>query len=123
MIRRPPRSTRTDTLVPYTTLFRSKVPADAEGPQRLRDIAAVSELSRSQAHRYLLSYVNTGMVRQDSESGQIGRAHVCTPVTNAHLVCRLLLEKKNKPQVLCVRHHAKKTTTQMKTIYHITDEK
>src|SRR3546814_18713046 len=26
MIRRPPRSTRTDTLVPYTTLFRS--PAD-----------------------------------------------------------------------------------------------
>src|SRR3546814_5549432 len=27
--------------------------------------------------------------------GQIGRAHVGTPVTNAHLVCRLLLEKKN----------------------------
>src|SRR3546814_20405948 len=25
MIRRPPRSTRTDTLVPYTTLFRSAV--------------------------------------------------------------------------------------------------
>src|SRR3546814_20770704 len=25
MIRRPPRSTRTDTLVPYTTLFRSMV--------------------------------------------------------------------------------------------------
>src|SRR3546814_16915244 len=32
MIRRPPRSTRTDTLFPYTTLFRSKprpVPAGA----------------------------------------------------------------------------------------------
>src|SRR3546814_15425312 len=25
MLRRPPRSTRTDTLFPYTTLFRSKV--------------------------------------------------------------------------------------------------
>src|SRR3546814_13673396 len=25
MIRRPPRSTRTDTLFPYTTLFRSRV--------------------------------------------------------------------------------------------------
>src|SRR3546814_9013907 len=25
MIRRPPRSTRTDTLLPYTTLFRSSV--------------------------------------------------------------------------------------------------
>src|SRR3546814_1314551 len=28
MIRRPPRSTRTDTLFPYTTLFRSKRSAD-----------------------------------------------------------------------------------------------
>src|SRR3546814_3507789 len=27
---------------------------------------------------------------------QIGRAHVCTPVTNAHLVCRLPLEKKTQ---------------------------
>src|SRR3546814_10870583 len=26
MIRRPPRSTRTDTLFPYTTLFRSRLP-------------------------------------------------------------------------------------------------
>src|SRR3546814_8444156 len=30
MIRRPPRSTRTDTLFPYTTLFRSPAPASAE---------------------------------------------------------------------------------------------
>src|SRR3546814_6407016 len=28
MIRRPPRSTRTDTLVPYTTLFRSLLQRD-----------------------------------------------------------------------------------------------
>src|SRR3546814_1889397 len=28
-----------------------------------------------------------------SDPQQIGRAHVRTPVTNAHLVCRLLLEK------------------------------
>src|SRR3546814_13538448 len=33
MIRRPPRSTRTDTLFPYTTLFRSHLPA---GVTRLR---------------------------------------------------------------------------------------
>src|SRR3546814_4102974 len=31
MIRRPPRSTRTDTLFPYTTLFRSAVGSAAEG--------------------------------------------------------------------------------------------
>src|SRR3546814_994254 len=29
MIRRPPRSTRTDTLFPYTTLFRSAVVTDS----------------------------------------------------------------------------------------------
>src|SRR3546814_7121658 len=33
MIRRPPRSTRTDTLFPYTTLFRSP-PASATPPAR-----------------------------------------------------------------------------------------
>src|SRR3546814_8378389 len=33
-------------------------------------------------------------------NGEIGRAHVRTPVTNAHLVCRLLLEKqKNKERL------------------------
>src|SRR3546814_5724822 len=31
MIRRPPRSTRTDTRFPYTTLFRSKANAGAAG--------------------------------------------------------------------------------------------
>src|SRR3546814_2132963 len=31
MIRRPPRSTRTDTLVPYTTLVRSNRRVDAAG--------------------------------------------------------------------------------------------
>src|SRR3546814_20878857 len=41
MIRRPPRSTRTDTLFPYTTLFRScsaplrVVPGRGIAPQRL----------------------------------------------------------------------------------------
>src|SRR3546814_18013306 len=32
MIRRPPRSTRTDTLFPYTTLFRSSSGAAAAAP-------------------------------------------------------------------------------------------
>src|SRR3546814_4015790 len=34
MIRRPPRSTRTDTLFPYTTLFRSCIGPDARREQR-----------------------------------------------------------------------------------------
>src|SRR3546814_6564555 len=32
MIRRPPRSTRTDTLFPYTTLFRSPGPEGGQPP-------------------------------------------------------------------------------------------
>src|SRR3546814_1107004 len=36
----------------------------------------------------------------DKRVHEIGRAHVLTPVTNAHIVCRLLLEKK-KTQTSC----------------------
>src|SRR3546814_7283093 len=57
MIRRPPRSTRTDTLFPYPTLFRS-LPAFANlaprvlaiwpytGPGRARSLVAIQEPSR-----------------------------------------------------------------------------
>src|SRR3546814_7086768 len=37
MIRRPPRSTRTDTLFPYTTLFRSPVRPAGPGDRRQCD--------------------------------------------------------------------------------------
>src|SRR3546814_10509769 len=43
--------------------------------------------------------VHLGEIRHIGEPdrrAEIGRAHVCTPVTNAHLVCRLLLEKKKR---------------------------
>src|SRR3546814_4345835 len=33
-------------------------------------------------------------LRDQTALGEIGRAHVCTPVTNAHLVCRLQLVQK-----------------------------
>src|SRR3546814_17467868 len=49
MIRRPPRSTRTDTLFPYTTLFRSKLaPRAHERPQvcLLRILGQTREESR-----------------------------------------------------------------------------
>src|SRR3546814_17575435 len=38
MILRPPRSTRTDTLFPYTTLFRSLAPMIAQGEKSLRGL-------------------------------------------------------------------------------------
>src|SRR3546814_4678215 len=58
MIRRPPRSTRTDTLFPYTTLFRSdhplrggeprverlRIPREFRGAQVLRSEEHTSEL-------------------------------------------------------------------------------
>src|SRR3546814_4898796 len=40
MIRRPPRSTRTDTLFPYTTLFRSQRRRTQCGPVLSRIVAA-----------------------------------------------------------------------------------
>src|SRR3546814_2964276 len=42
MIRRPPRSTRTDTLFPYTTLFRSAASSPASPRSRRRSSASAS---------------------------------------------------------------------------------
>src|SRR3546814_15063607 len=59
MIRRPPRSTRTDTLFPYTTLFRSGQPRLAVGAHRrhrlrhqdhLRHLAVAVQCDRSEEH-------------------------------------------------------------------------
>src|SRR3546814_6614093 len=48
MIRRPPRSTRTDTLFPYTTLFRSTVDGAVLRPRDTVHAGAVLELSAEQ---------------------------------------------------------------------------
>src|SRR3546814_8492973 len=100
--RRPPRSTRTDTLFPYTTLFRSTlIPVRRRAAtfvelrtvprQSSRRGRAYAPACRSRRRRRWTSQPPPQMTRM----AKIGRAHVCTPVTNAHLVCRLLLEKKN----------------------------
>src|SRR3546814_17144068 len=52
MIRRPPRSTRTDTLFPYTTLFRSRLdlvqpPVD---PRLRPDAGFLHHVARPQLH-------------------------------------------------------------------------
>src|SRR3546814_18487550 len=52
MIRRPPRSTRTDTLLPYTTLFRSAGPPPVD-PVRAVDVPGRDDDRRNAArHRH-----------------------------------------------------------------------
>src|SRR5688572_32277249 len=74
MIRRPPRS----TLFPYTTLFRSSACALTAGRSR----------NRAAASRALVRWVD---LRPRSEE------HTSELQSQSNLVCRLLLEKKNKP--------------------------
>src|SRR3546814_7018069 len=101
MNRRPPSATRTDTRFPYTTRFRS---VRRGGRKADQDVAVEQRLD--QADIVQVSGADPGIVgnediagphRVDAETfdsgAQIGRAPVCTPDTNAHLVCRLLLEK------------------------------
>src|SRR5436309_10498308 len=76
MIRRPPRS----TLFPYTTLFRSCVSAFGLRFERSRTDGA--DLPRDSA---------TPCRRSRSEE------HTSELQSRENLVCRLLLEKKNKP--------------------------
>src|SRR3546814_4655128 len=51
MIRRPPRSTRTDTLFPYTTLFRSApIPPKNGSPRQPAGVSPSSALPASRNH-------------------------------------------------------------------------
>src|SRR3546814_8478113 len=101
MIRRPPRSTRTDTLFPYTTLFRSKAGRRRPAFFIERFIAtSPSGVGRAPLRDApLLRRAAFDQILRPERSRQIGRAHVLTPVTNAHLVCRLLLEKKKQHDI------------------------
>src|SRR3546814_1847642 len=55
MIRRPPRSTRTDTLFPYTTLFRSAEDVEYQHPARRGGIDLLGERAETHAARRQLS--------------------------------------------------------------------
>src|SRR3546814_6494025 len=122
MIRRPPRSTRTDTLFPYTTLFRSLLDPLAAADQHRRAIAGGAEFQRGADHGLFLAFGEDDALRvlhhlvEEDLQGQIGRAHVCTPVTNAHLVCRLLLEKNKTVQsALTQQRTGHRNTTRLTT--------
>src|SRR3546814_2809214 len=116
MIRRPPRSTRTDTLFPYTTLFRSATSRLIDTVNQSKAALAAAEagvgeaqatVAETQSNLARLQQVyklSGGKVPSKTEL-DAGRANYSramardrkstrlTPVTNAHLVCRLLLEK------------------------------
>src|SRR3546814_7177829 len=118
MIRRPPRSTRTDTLFPYTTLFRSRPiqhperhrqghygggteprPQGIQGRKGADPSAADPHEHQYQWHDATDGRANGGDARANDGrnrrfSGRDRKSTRLNSVTNAHLVCRLLLEKK-----------------------------
>src|SRR3989442_12722410 len=85
MIRRPPRS----TLFPYTTLFRSiGVAADREGKNHDPRACRAHQLDHPGAR-------DTPSGRDSSLPGR-SEEHTSELQSRPHLVCRLLLVKKNK---------------------------
>src|SRR3546814_4825908 len=71
MIRRPPRSTRTDTLFPYTTLFRSVHLADHQGRQGQPHRGAAFDAARR--HRLAASRTHYGALACRVKSGGLVR--------------------------------------------------
>src|SRR3546814_15492268 len=86
MIRRPPRSTRTDTLFPYTTLFRSEgidaveavddIAALIVDPFERRDILKPHEIAAALDVPVLIEEVQEIVHRRIELQLEIGRAHV-----------------------------------------------
>src|SRR5260370_16491448 len=92
MIRRPPRS----TLFPYTTLFRSQLPYRSLG-----DGVDLAPLRRG--HPVLLRRQHLRLPRHEREvhlalelQALRSEEHTSELQSHLNLVCRLLLEKKNK---------------------------
>src|SRR3546814_13433334 len=85
MIRRPPRSTRTDTLFPYTTLFRSgrqvcpvagaNIAHSATGVER-RTLLSWLPPGLSSARQRRVGGALPSRARTARWNGEIGRAHV-----------------------------------------------
>src|SRR3546814_2485507 len=78
MIRRPPRSTRTDTLFPYTTLFRSVIARLDRRVQRHRTVVesvldlADREEARKEMRRQLLRLKRPhGLVRSEEHTSEL----------------------------------------------------
>src|SRR3546814_8773234 len=78
MIRRPPRSTRTDTLFPYTTLFRSsKKPSDGGMVNRLAGrgeeavTRLVEELGKNPRVTDALSRVMDAKTRSEEHTSEL----------------------------------------------------
>src|SRR5207253_10987201 len=90
MIRRPPRS----TLFPYTTLFRSHHRAAQFDSRRAAASDAFSRLEQRLPRRRK----TRGRGRSEGEERARVRSeeHTSELQSRGHLVCRLLLEKKNK---------------------------
>src|SRR3546814_16196189 len=67
MIRRPPRSTRTDTLFPYTTLFRSEfsVVVDSDQP-----VVADRRMQWRAENPYGM-HASTGMARSEEHTSEL----------------------------------------------------
>src|SRR3546814_15080201 len=85
MIRRPPRSTRTDTLFPYTTLFRSAVAqiyAGLSGLPAEKKARARQWLERAAKAGFDTAQLDMGVWLVNGVAGErdfdqeIGRAHV-----------------------------------------------
>src|SRR5258705_3166277 len=79
MIRRPPRS----TLFPYTTLFRSGSWGVAH--RTCLSLATIGAVSRRACRRY---FPTRGLPRSEEHTSELQSLR--------HLVCRLLLGKKNQ---------------------------
>src|SRR3546814_3555815 len=80
MIRRPPRSTRTDTLFPYTTLFRSQGAVGAAPRQRHVGALAAQRVAGQRTQRRRHAVLATDAVEDQGVGQAVVLVHVAERV-------------------------------------------
>src|SRR3546814_7056221 len=99
MIRRPPRSTRTDTLFPYTTLFRSRFPDPSHSEPRRASMSDKRNDDRDHEIHQLLRQAlsrrrflaNSALARSEEHTSELQSL-----MRNSYAV--FCLKNKKKPQ-------------------------
>src|SRR3546814_2266639 len=105
MIRRPPRSTRTDTLFPYTTLFRSAMTTKMIPPEHitLYERALMQSLSKHEG------------LRRSIHPHPAGRE---PPAGRTMIVCRMVAHKVSIP-AFSTKTRSEEHTSELQSLMRI----
>src|SRR3546814_6770994 len=106
MIRRPPRSTRTDTLFPYTTLFRSTLTGSSVGSTTLTGANLIGTLGNFTASNFAPTNAQALAVSGSVNGGASRSEEHTSELQSLMRISYAVFCLKKKTEVQHTKHHS-----------------